>query len=79
MHDKILYVRSMNDNDIFLTVNGMREPDKLCAVGDEYLGMGMVTSRNSDIRFYTEKFVRLTPCLISNDDNCFYYVNHEIL
>jgi len=45
MHNKILYVRGMNDNDIFLTVNGMREPGKLCAVGDEYIGMGMVTSK----------------------------------
>jgi len=45
MHNKILYVRSMNDNDIFLTVNGMREPDKLCAVVDEYIGMGMVMSK----------------------------------
>jgi len=35
----------MNDNDIFLTVNGMREPDKLCALVDEYIGMGMVTSK----------------------------------
>jgi len=35
----------MNDNDIFLTVNDMREPDKLCAVVDEYIGMGMVMNK----------------------------------
>jgi len=41
MHDKTLYVRSIKDNDIFLTVNGIRESGKMVAVGDECLGMGM--------------------------------------
>jgi len=45
MHNKILYVRSMNENDIFLMVDGMREPDKLCAVGDEYLCMELSTNK----------------------------------
>ena len=54
MHNKILYVRSINDNDIFLTVNDMREPDKLCAVVDEYIGMGMVMNKIQISDFYME-------------------------
>jgi len=35
----------MKDNDIFLTVGGIRDSGKMFAVGDEYLGMGMTTSK----------------------------------
>ena len=59
MHNKILYVRSMNDNDIFLTVNDMREPDELCAVGDEYIGMGMITSK-----IQISDFIRSNSCAL---------------
>jgi len=33
------------DDDIFLTVSGIRRSDKLYAVGDEYLDMGMSKSK----------------------------------
>jgi len=35
----------MKYNDTFLTMSGIRESDKLYAVGNKYLGMGMSTSR----------------------------------
>jgi len=35
----------MKDNDIFLTVSGIRESGKMFAVGDEYLGKGITTSK----------------------------------
>jgi len=35
----------MDDDDTFLKMSGIRESGKMFAVGDEYLSMGMSTSK----------------------------------
>jgi len=35
----------MKDNDVFLTMSGIRESGKMFVVDDEYLSMGMSTSK----------------------------------
>jgi len=43
----------MKDNDVFLTMSGIRESGKMFAVDDKYLGMGMSTSK-----FQLSDFIR---------------------
>ena len=51
----------MDDDDTFLKMSGIRESGKMFAVGDEYLSMGMSTSK-----FQLSDFIRCGSYAICN-------------